>query len=175
MTVRNAFEALPKFGEPGNDSLCRAKITFAKKPVMRRSPWAGMMFNGAGRPLDLERPALTLPASMGGNKTPIIDQEALEHGCEPWVLSYHKHLMEGGEVFREVPTRLRRLTVEEAAAIQTFPQGMEWRGSSHLGSDRSGMLSHQSSPSMSRNTSPRCCVSWVLPQCAATKTDPQLV
>ena len=128
MTVRNAFEALPKFGEPGNDSLCRAKITFAKKPVMRRSPWAGMMFNGAGRPLDLERPALTLPASMGGNKTPIIDQEALEHGCEPWVLSYHKHLMEGGEVFREVPTRLRRLTVEEAAAIQTFPQGMEWRG-----------------------------------------------
>ena len=127
-TVRNALAALPGYGEPGTDSICRAKITFAKNPVMRPSPWAGMMFNGAGRPLDLERPALTLPASMGGNKTPIIDQEALDHDREPWILNYHKHLMDGGAVFSEVPSRLRRLTVEEAAAIQTFPLGMEWRG-----------------------------------------------
>lgn len=127
-TVRDALGTLPAYGEPGNDSLCRAKITFARNPVMRRSPWAGMMFNGAGRPLDLERPALTLPASMGGNKTPIIDQESLETGAEPWVIGYHERLWDGGPPLTRVPKRLRRLTVQEAAAIQTFPLGMDWHG-----------------------------------------------
>ena len=37
-----------------------------------------MLFNGAGRPLNLDAPSATLPASMGGNKTPIIDQRALD-------------------------------------------------------------------------------------------------
>lgn len=126
--LRTALGRLPRYGEPGNDSLCTAKITMAQTPVLRRSPWAGMLFNGAGRPMDLDRPAPTLPASMGGNRTPIIDQEQLDDGAEPWVVAYHQYLWDGGDPLPEVPSRLRRLTVEEAAAIQTFPIGMQFAG-----------------------------------------------
>jgi DNA (cytosine-5)-methyltransferase 1 len=127
-TLRSALQNLPRFGRSGNDTICSAKITIAKTPVLRRSPWAGMLFNGAGRPMDLDRPAPTLPASMGGNKTPIIDQEQLDTGAEPWVVRYHGHLWRGGQPWQHVPARLRRITVEEAAAIQTFPPGIRWAG-----------------------------------------------
>lgn len=128
-TLRMALDKLPPYGEPGNNTICPAKITIAKAPVLRRSPWAGMLFNGAGRPMDLDRPAPTLPASMGGNKTPIIDQDQLNDGKDPWVVQYHAHLWAGGEPRKLVPKRLRRITVEEAAAIQSFPQGWMWAGS----------------------------------------------
>lgn len=127
-TLRDALDTLPSYGEPGNDSICAAKVTIAKRPVLRRSPWAGMLFNGAGRPMDLDRPAPTLPASMGGNKTPIVDQLQLEAGADPWVVDYHEHLWSGGKPRKTVPDRLRRITVEEAAAIQTFPLEMTWCG-----------------------------------------------
>jgi len=126
--VRSALESLPDYGQPGNDSICVAKVTPARKPVLRRSPFAGMLFNGQGRPLDLDRPAPTLPASMGGNRTPIVDQEQLKSGAEPWVVEYHAHLLGGGSPRKVAPPRLRRLTVEEAAAIQTFPNGTYWSG-----------------------------------------------
>ncbi len=128
-TVREALSALPAFGEPGNDSICKAKVTAAKTPVMRRSPYAGMLFNGQGRPVDLEAAALTLPASMGGNRTPIIDQMALEKSAQPWIVNYHSHLEGGGEPTVDVPERMRRLTVEEAACLQGFPAGMVFSGS----------------------------------------------
>lgn len=127
-SLRTALDALPPFKAPGNDTVCQAKITIARAPVLRRSPWAGMLFNGAGRPMDLDRPAPTLPASMGGNKTPIIDQEQLAHGADPWVVEYHKHLWNGGAPRKKVPPRLRRITVEEAASIQSFPLGLAWAG-----------------------------------------------
>jgi DNA (cytosine-5)-methyltransferase 1 len=127
-SVREALEALPEYGRPGNDSLCRARITPARRPVLRRSPFAGMLFNGLGRPIDLGRPSPTLPASMGGNKTPIIDQVSLTEGAEPWVVGYHAHLMSGGPPAASAPARLRRLTVEECAALQTFPPGMRFHG-----------------------------------------------
>jgi DNA (cytosine-5)-methyltransferase 1 len=127
-TVRQALSQLPPVGEPGNDSLCSAIITPAKDPVMRRSPFAGMLFNGAGRPLDLDTPSLTLPASMGGNKTPIIDQDDLDGRDDAWVVGYHARLARGGRPISKIPPRLRRLTVEEAAVLQTFPIGMEWAG-----------------------------------------------
>lgn len=130
-TVRQALSQLPSYGERGNDSRCVARITTAKAPVLRRSPFAGMLFNGAGRPLNLDAPSVTLAASMGGNKTPIIDQRVLEfQGTESWVVEYHAELLasNGDAVATEVPDYLRRLTVEEAAAIQTFPIGMEWQG-----------------------------------------------
>lgn len=131
-TVREALSQLPHYGESGNDSLCKARITTAKTPVLRRSPFAGMLFNGAGRPLNLDGPSVTLAASIGGNKTPIIDQRSLESGnTESWVVKYHAKLWEKGNdaVVSDVPDYLRRLTVEEAAVIQTFPLGMQWCGS----------------------------------------------
>jgi DNA (cytosine-5)-methyltransferase 1 len=130
-SVGSVLEKMPRAGSAGNASLCRARITMAKLPVLRVSPFAGMLFNGQGRPIDLDRPAPTLPASMGGNRTPIIDLDQLEHGATPWVIGYHHRLMhERKPPLSELTSdaRLRRLTVEEAAAIQTFPADMQWCG-----------------------------------------------
>lgn len=128
-TIRDVLAMLPPYGEPGNDTVCPARVTTAKKPVLRLSPYAGMLFNGQGRPLNLDAPAPTLPATMGGNRTPIIDQEELDHESDPWVVSYHRRLWtERKKPLRRVPNHLRRLTVEEAAAIQTFPLGMKFQG-----------------------------------------------
>lgn len=74
--------------------------------------------------------SITLPATMGGNRTPIIDQNHLEKKTNPWVEEYHMHLMNGGVPCKKVPNYLRRITVEEAAAIQTFPLGIHFAGSS---------------------------------------------
>ena len=65
---------------------------------------------------------------MGGNRTPIVDQAQLDDGATPWILGYHARLSAGGAPVKAIPDRLRRLTVEEAAAIQTFPAGMHWAG-----------------------------------------------
>jgi DNA (cytosine-5)-methyltransferase 1 len=128
-SLLSVLSELPKYGTPGNDSICTAKITPAKKPVLRKSPFAGMLFNGQGRPLNIQMPALTLPASMGGNRTPILDQLELdEANAISWIIQYHKHLSKGGKPYDEVPNFLRRLTVEEAAAIQTFPSNMKFFG-----------------------------------------------
>lgn len=128
-TVKEALEMLPQYGHHGNDSLCTAKITPAKQPILRKSPFAGMLFNGQGRPLNVRMPSLTLPASMGGNRTPILDQETLNGGKkESWIIDYHRHLMKGGKPYDSVPESLRRLTVEEAGALQTFPLNMNFHG-----------------------------------------------
>ncbi|MCD2118327.1 MULTISPECIES: DNA cytosine methyltransferase [Rhodococcus] len=130
-TVRSTLSLLPRAGEPGNDSLCTAIITLAKSPVLRRSPYAGMLFNGQGRAMGLDRPAPTLPASMGGNRTPIVDEGDLYDGEEPWIVDYHRRLfVEGKNPLAKLPpeARLRRITVEEAAAIQTFPKDVPWQG-----------------------------------------------
>ena len=129
LTVADALHSLPAIGKPGNDQLCSAKITPAKEPILRQSPFAGMLFNGQGRPMDMNRPAPTLPASMGGNRTPIVDQQTLESGGAQWVETYHKSLIEGNGIASEIPSRLRRISVQEAAAIQTFPKDMPWYGS----------------------------------------------
>jgi DNA (cytosine-5)-methyltransferase 1 len=96
---------------------------------MRPTAFRGsLLFNGSGRPLHLDSPAKTLPASMGGNATPIIDQEELDSGAEPWVVNYHRRLLEGGRPLKRAPRRLRRITVEEAAALQSFPPSWRFRG-----------------------------------------------
>lgn len=131
-TVREVLLSVGRIGSDANNRICNAKVTAAAKPVMRRSPYAGMMFNGQGRPLNLDGHSTTLPASMGGNRTPIIDDESLYEGHSPWVEEYHAHLMEGGKPidWKTVPSRLRRLTVDEAIAIQTFPRDYVFAGPS---------------------------------------------
>jgi DNA (cytosine-5)-methyltransferase 1 len=128
-TVRQALKALPPYGEPGNDGIVAARVIPAQVPVMRPTAYKGcLLFNGSGRPLHLDSPAKTLPASMGGNATPIIDQEELADGAEPWVVDYHRRLREGGKPLKRAPKRLRRLTVQEAAALQTFPPSFKFEG-----------------------------------------------
>lgn len=108
--------------------VCKAKITLAKNPVLRKSPYAGMLVNGQGRPVNLHSTINTLTASMGGNKTPIIDENALRNDSKPWIEDYHKRLT-GGQAAEDVaPPYLRRLTVTEAALLQTFPSSFVFAG-----------------------------------------------
>lgn len=131
-TVREVLKPLGPAGTEKNPETCTARITFAAKPIMRRSPYAGMYFNGQGRPIDIDGYANTLPASMGGNKTPFVDDEYL-HGdaSEDWVVSYHEGLVSGAITpeFAEAPANLRRITTTEAARIQTFPDSYTFCGS----------------------------------------------
>jgi len=130
-TVREALSVLDKAGTGNNQGLSKAKITLAPNPIMRKSPYAGMLFNGMGRPTRLNGYSATLPASMGGNKTPIIDNLELYNNKKSWVENYHSGLLKGKKPsdYKEAPKRLRRLTYQEAAIIQTFPLDYIWCGS----------------------------------------------
>ncbi|OAK13801.1 DNA cytosine methyltransferase [Bacillus wiedmannii] len=131
-TIREIISHLGPAGSPNNPMTCTAKVTLALNPIMRKSPYAGMIFNGMGRPLNLEDISNTLPASMGGNKTPIVDEALLHQNAEDsWVENYHKALLEKTitSEYKEAPSRLRRLTIKEAALIQTFPEDYLFCGS----------------------------------------------
>lgn len=129
-TLRTLFNGLGKAGASTNPKVCSARITIAANPVLRRSPYAGMLFNGQGRPLNPDGFASTLHASMGGNKTPIIDEGHLHDGEPSWIEWYHARLWSGGQPlgFDDAPSRLRRLTVDEAIRIQSFPKAYKFHG-----------------------------------------------
>ncbi len=126
------IEILKKLGPAGtakNNRICKAKITLAKQPILRRSAYAGMLFNGAGRPMDPDGYSNTLPASMGGNRTPIIDENHIFNGADSWIEKYHGMLMAGEKIDGiTIPSYLRRLTVDEALRIQTFPDDYKFSG-----------------------------------------------
>ena len=63
-------------------------VTYAARPSLRRDPYHGQVYNGGGRPIDLSKPAPTLLASMGGNKTPWVDTAGVVPG-------YYAHLKLG--------------------------------------------------------------------------------
>ena len=96
-------------------------VTFARNPDLRPSPYDGHVYNGGGRPIDLDRPAPTLLASMGGNKTPWVDVAGVVPG-------YHAHLVAGGAPRAGHVPGARRITVEEAALLQSFPPGLRVAG-----------------------------------------------
>jgi DNA (cytosine-5)-methyltransferase 1 len=104
-------------GEPN-----RAAVTYAQRPDLRPDPYHGHLFNGGGRPIDLGRPAPTLLASMGGNKTPWVDTLGI-------VPAYHRHLATGGAARRGVVPGARRITLGEAARLQTFADDTAFVGS----------------------------------------------
>jgi DNA (cytosine-5)-methyltransferase 1 len=125
--LRDILLPLGEVGSPTNQGVCNAKITIAQSPVLRRSPYAGMLFNGLGRPLNPEDYASTMHASMGGNKTPFVDMLHLHGKATSWVEEYHAKLMRGEKPLPldSAPDFLRRLTVTEAKLIQTFPADYE--------------------------------------------------
>lgn len=116
MPVSSVVNASSPIGEPN-----RSKVTYAKSPDIRVSPWAGHLWNGGGRPMNPDSPAPTLIASMGGNKTPWIDGGHV-------VREYHSYLLGGGRPLSGIVPGARRISVEEAALIQGFPIDMPWRG-----------------------------------------------
>jgi DNA (cytosine-5)-methyltransferase 1 len=103
-------------GQP-NDAI----VTYARRPSLRPGPYHGHLYNGGGRPIELARPAPTLLASMGGNKTPWVDTLGI-------VPQYHAHLMAGGPPREGRVPGARRITVEEAALVQGFPAGTAFAG-----------------------------------------------
>jgi DNA (cytosine-5)-methyltransferase 1 len=130
VSTREAIGHLGPQGSERNPKTCNAVVTIAERPVLRRSPYAGMMFNGLGRPLNPAVPCATLPASMGGNKTPIIDERQYYGDGVSWVEEYHAHLMDGGEPYgmHDTPASIRRLTLEEARILHTFPADYVFAG-----------------------------------------------
>lgn len=99
----------------------RAIVTYAKNPVLRPSPFAGMLVNGGGRPINLSQPSQTIPASAGGNRTHIVDEKGV-------LLKYHSHLMRGGATRSGLVENVRRLTLRESARIQSFPDHYQFLG-----------------------------------------------
>jgi DNA (cytosine-5)-methyltransferase 1 len=113
-TVINRADSL---GQPNP-----SKVIYAKSPDLRQSPYAGQLFNGGGRALNLDHPAPTILASAGGNKTHFVDVLNL-------VPQYHRHLWDGGKPKIGALPGARRLTVQESALLQTFPPVMVFEGS----------------------------------------------
>jgi DNA (cytosine-5)-methyltransferase 1 len=103
-------------GEPNH-----AIVTYARHPSLRRGPYHGHLYNGGGRPIELCRPAPTMLASMGGNKTPWLDTLGV-------VPAYHQHLVAGGAPRQGRVPGARRITVDEAALVQSFPSGSRFAG-----------------------------------------------
>jgi len=97
-------------------------VRYAKYPDLRRSPYAGHLYNGGGRPVNLAEPSHTVLASSGGYKTHWVDVLDIAP-------AYHQHLMDGGAPREGDVPGARRLTVEESALLQTFPQDMVFCGS----------------------------------------------
>lgn len=104
-------------GEPA-----KTPVTYAKNPDIRKYAYAGLVYNGGGRPIDPNGLCHTILASSGGSKTHWIDTKGI-------VEEYHAHLSSGGKPRSGVVDGARRLSVEECALIQTFPKGLKFSGS----------------------------------------------
>lgn len=98
-----------------------SKITYAKNPDLRPSPYDGHLFNGGGRAINLQDLCPTILASAGGNKTPFLDTLGE-------VPKYHAELLQGKPPRKGTLPGARRITVAEAAIIQTFPRGAAFCG-----------------------------------------------
>ena len=118
-----------------------SKVVYAKNPDIRPSPYDGHLFNGGGRPINMEDLCPTILASAGGNKTHFVDTLAE-------VPRYHAELMS------RKPPRVgllpggRRLTVQESAILQTFPADSTFYGSrssqySQVGNAVPPLLAHK--------------------------------
>jgi len=111
------IDKVSPLGEPPD-----CPVIYAKCPDPRRSPYAGHVYNGGGRPIDLSAPCHTLLASAGGYKTHWIDTMDIAP-------DYSAHLMAGGAPRDGAVPGARRMTLEESALIQTFPADMWFAGS----------------------------------------------
>ncbi|MDQ7813373.1 DNA cytosine methyltransferase [Brevundimonas sp.] len=98
-----------------------SKVVFAKRPDLRPNPYHGHLFNGGGRAIQLDLPSPTILAAAGGNKTHFLDLDDL-------VPTYHRHLASGGAPWVGELAGARRITIQESAALQSFPPHIQFSG-----------------------------------------------
>lgn len=136
------LRTLPPPGHPPNLGLCTARIVPAKNMAQRKSPYAGKLFNGGGRPMDMSQPCNTLSQHMGGNYTPIVDQAHIDDpSVEPWFERWHKALILKEKrrpqralpevlpaVLPKMPNTVRRITVTEAKLLTGFDANFKFCG-----------------------------------------------
>jgi len=115
ITVKEALKGTPR------DTPNTAKVVYAKNPILRKSPFAGMLLNGKGRPLNMNGVSHTIPATAGGNRTHILDPKGV-------LKKYHVHLLKGGKPRTGEVEGCKRLTVKQSARLQTFPDWFEFTG-----------------------------------------------
>lgn len=107
-------------GEPIGE-VPNCPVRYAKYPDLRPSPYAGHIYNGGGRPIDPDGPCHTILASSGGYKTHWVDTLSIAP-------EYHAHLRAGGAPYEGIVPGARRLSVEECAAVQSFPREIRFLG-----------------------------------------------
>ena len=130
--LRDVLKLCGRYGSDENPQTCTGVITLTKNPILRPTCYSGMLTNGCGHPINLDGYAPTLPASMGGNQTPYLDDDWLwNRATSDWFTGYRQRLIDGTTtpLMEKIPTpRIRRLTLKEAAAIQTFPPDYKFSG-----------------------------------------------
>lgn len=131
LPVRDVLLSCGQYGTDENPKTCTDRVTLLKKPIPRSDCHLGFLVNGRGRILRLDGTSFTITASSGGNNTHIVDQVSLETDCENWFADYLRRLLDGkaDPLTEQVPQgRLRRLTLKESAALQTFPSDYRFCG-----------------------------------------------
>jgi site-specific DNA-cytosine methylase len=141
-TAGEVLRSLPRPGLFPNGGLCAALIKPLSSPVLRGSAFAGMLFNGSGRPVDLSEPCKTLHRHMGGNYTPIVDQRHIDNpDILPWYVCYYNRLKCVEHVQKKrskssarnaymptPPDHVRRLTVTETKLLTGFSHAYSLMG-----------------------------------------------
>lgn len=106
----------------GIDNPVGHRVVFTKNPTMTGGFKGALLFNGRGRPLDLDQPSLTIYAA-GGNHVHWFDTLDVAR-------PYFEELKRRGAGARRtgyVPGA-RRLTVKQMARLQGFPKGFVFLG-----------------------------------------------
>lgn len=122
-TVREALTGVPVGLRTG------VRLVFAKRPVLRRDPFAALFFNGRARGLDFDRASWTVVASI--DHLPYLDIRQRRGGTgEAWSVLYDRYLRRGGQSLhgRPVPLYVQRVFTTEAAALQGFPATFHFSG-----------------------------------------------
>lgn len=97
-----------------------ARVVYMTNPIASSSYKGSLLYNGRGRPLDLDAPSLTINAS-GGNHVHWFDTANTHR-------AYWEHLRSGGAPYVGDVPGTRRLTPEQMAVLQGFPADFMFTG-----------------------------------------------
>ena len=95
-------------------------VVYAKNPVVHRTLYGSLLVNGRGKPINLDSQVNTITATHTNGRH-IYDMDGV-------LANYHEHLLAGGKPRTGKVAGVRRITLEEAKAIQGFPPDFVWVG-----------------------------------------------